>query len=178
VHQKTLADRLAERLRELSEKRGFRNALAKRMGVYPSAITPYVAGDRAMSLEMLEAISELSQIPLAELVAAPTSTIKELTADEAFVLRALRRWPRTVTQALVGFLTFFADEEPVAGQTRNMHELWRRMSPRDQDAVYGYALMRREGSLPPELEQALFADLSAASKVAVESQQRKTRRGK
>lgn len=157
----TLSERLAAQLREFSERRGFKVALARRLNFQPSAITPYVTGERPMSLEVLEAVSELASVPLAELVAAPGSSVRELNADEAALLRALRRWPLTVTRSLCAFVAFFADEEPVAAQTRNFHELWRRMDQTRRDRIFSLAQLMSEGVLTPDLLSALQERLVA-----------------
>lgn len=161
VHNQTLSERVSDSLRELAERRGFRKALAERMGFRPSGVTPYVKGERHVTLPMLEAISELSGVPVANLVVPPDSSIKQLNADEAALYRALHRWPLSVTRALCAFVAFFADEEPAAGLTRNLHELWRGLQAPDREWLYGIAVMLREGILPPDLRQGLVDSLKA-----------------
>jgi transcriptional regulator with XRE-family HTH domain len=177
VRAHTLAERLSVRLRELSEKRGFRNALAKRLRVYPSAITPYVSGEREMSMDMLEAVSELAAIPLAELVAPPGSLIKQLDADEAALLRHLRKWPKSVIRNLCQFVGFFADEDPAETQARNLHELYRGLRANDRDWLYSAAVMLREKALPPDLQQGLSEQLVAELRRA-EGDRGKTKRSR
>jgi len=137
----SLSARMTDRLIELAEQRGFKKALADRMSYSPSAITPYINGSRPVSLDMLEAISEVSAIRPAELIAPPGS-VYQVSPDEAAILRALRQWPPSVTTALSRFLAFFADEAPGGGVLRDLHELLREMSDTDRRAVYGFALMR------------------------------------
>lgn len=151
----TLNERLAARLRELSERRGFKRDLAERLDLTPSAITPYAQGERRITVDMLEAMSELSGVPLAELVAKHESAVRELNPDEAAIIRALRQWPLSVRQSLGSLLTFFADEPAPAGQTRNAHELWRQMRIQDREWVYGLMRMVVEGALPPDLREGL-----------------------
>lgn len=158
--RESLAWRVAERLRELSEQRGFRLSLAKRLKKTPPAITPYVSGERAVTLEMLEAISEIAHIPLAELVALPGSDVKELNPNEAALIRALRQWPSSVTKALLTFVAFFADEEPAATQTRNLHAYFREFDQKDRDWYYGIAVLMHEGMLPPDVREGLMDRLA------------------
>jgi transcriptional regulator with XRE-family HTH domain len=166
VATETLTERLAALLKEAGERRGFKKALAEELNVSASAITPYVNGERAVTIDMLEAIAKLTKTPIAELVVPPGDSVRQLRPDEAAVLRALRRWPVEVTQALVTFLRFFADEEPAAGQTRNMHQIWRTMRQHQRDQVYGFAAHVAAGSLPPEIVEKLFDQLSTDSKAA------------
>jgi transcriptional regulator with XRE-family HTH domain len=166
VATESLTERLAALLREAGERRGFKKALADELHVSQSAITPYVNGERAVTLDMLEAIAKLTNTPIAELVAPPGDTVRQLRPDEAEVLRALRKWPVEVSHALLSFVRFFADEEPAAGQTRNLHQIWRTMRQHQRDQLYGFAAHLAAGSLPPETVETLFAQLSAESKAA------------
>lgn len=132
----------------------------------PSAITPYVQGHREPSLTMLEAVSELTQVPIAELVTPPEAVLKQLNPDEAALLRWLRSWPLDVTRSLVQFVAFFADEPPAARQTRNLHELWRGLGHADREWLYGVAVMLREKTLAPDLQAALLQRLEIEAKHA------------
>lgn len=143
----TLEERVTQRFKALAEGRGFRTALARRLGKTPSAITPYVNGSTPVSLEVLEAVSELAQVPVAELVSSEASEWKELAPHEASLLRALRKWPETVSRALLAFVTYFADEPVGAGQTRAMNELWRHLSQPDRDVLESYAMLLRRKAL-------------------------------
>jgi transcriptional regulator with XRE-family HTH domain len=128
---------------ELAEDRGFKKALADRMAYGASAITPYINGSRPVSLDMLEAISEISGKPPAELIAPPGS-IHQCSPDEAALLRALRTWPPSVTTSLLRFLAFFADEPPGAGVLRNLHEIARELSEPQRQRVYTYARQEKD----------------------------------
>lgn len=136
-------------------------ALAKRLRVKPSAISKVLNTEgRTISLELLIEAAELAQVPLAELVAAENSAVKELDPEEAALLRHLRKWPRHVRRSLLDFLAFFADEEPAVTQTRNLHALWRQIGkPSDRDWIYGVVQMVVEGILPPDLREGLVGQL-------------------
>lgn len=173
----TLAERTTRRLREFAEAqpRGFKIALARRLGVSAAAITPYVGQEaRQMPLEMLEALSELVSVPVGELIAKEGSTYRELNADEAALLRALRRWPPNVTRSLCAFVAFFADEEPAAAQTRALHELWRQTDdPMRRNKIFAVALWIAEGLLTPDL-QAIFDSQTIAEAKAGTTGRKKT----
>lgn len=156
--RETLSERVSRRVVDLARRRGFKTALAKRLGYGASGVSPYVSGQRVPSLDMLEAISEVGQVPLAELVAEPGS-LYQLDPDEATLIRWLREWPKSVTHALLAFVAFFADEPPAVRQTRNLHELWRRLPSAKQEWLYGVALFLREGSLGPDQLAALVQQL-------------------
>lgn len=172
-------DRVRARLRELFEQKRFKqNRVAERLAIQPSAVTRYVNGPTPITVAFLEAVSEESAIPIGELV-APVESWKQVSADEAAILRGLRKWPTSVTTSLVRFLAFFVDEAPSAGMLRNLHELLRELPEPARRAVYGFALMRKEGAIPPELEAELFAQLSSAAQAALEpSGQTRRRRTK
>lgn len=160
VMRETLAERVSRRVRELAERRGFKTALARRLRLSAPAITPYVSGERDVSLDMLEAVAELASVPVAELV-APPGTIHQLNPDEAALIRWLRRWPLSVTRALCAFLAFFADEPSEIAQTRNLHELWRRMPAKKREWFYSVGLLLQEGTLAPDLQARLLRQLEA-----------------
>jgi transcriptional regulator with XRE-family HTH domain len=150
-----LSARVSARLRELSDRRGFRSALAGRLKLSPAAISPYVSGEREVTLDMLEAMAELSQVPVAELVAPPGSLVKQLDAHEATLLRYVRKWPSSVVQALLGFLAYVADEPAVETQARNLCEYWRHLPQGDRDWLYGLVVGLREDRVPQDLREGL-----------------------
>lgn len=176
MRPENLTDRVRAALRDLHQARRFSQVkLADRLKVDPSSVSHTLnKPDRPITLDFLEAASQLAGVRVAELVAEPGSVVKELNPDEAALLRALRNWPLTVTRSLVAFVAFFADEEPAATQTRNLHELWRHLNQRQREAVYGFAVMQREGSLPPEITAKLYERLSDESKAAVGTPKRRT----
>jgi transcriptional regulator with XRE-family HTH domain len=170
-----------QRIRALVESKRFRQAaLADSLGMTQGNISKLLSNnDRPITIEVLAAVSELANIPMAELVAPPGSGIYELSGEHAIVIRALRQWPASVSRALCLFLAYFADEEPAAGQSRRMHELWRQMPASDRAAVFGFALSRSQGALPPDLEAEFFDRLSAESRASVgKPQPKRTRRAK
>lgn len=159
--RESLSQRVSRRLADMAAaRRGFKKALAERLNFGPSWVSPYVQGDRAVTLDILEAMSELSGVPVAELV-APPDTVYQLDADEARLVRALRRWPKSVQHALGAFVGFFADESASETQTRNLHEYWRRMPARDREWFYGIAVLLREGTLSPDVRAGLARRLEA-----------------
>jgi transcriptional regulator with XRE-family HTH domain len=168
ARRKTLEERVSERFKELAEKRGFATALAKRLGKTPSAITPYINGSTPVSIEVLEAVSELAQIPVAELVASEESSWRELDSQEAAIVRALRHWPDTVRDAFVAFVQYFADEPPAAGQTRNVHEHWRHLSQAERDEIEPLMLLLRRRVLQPEQLKQIHRRLTAAAEAVPE----------
>jgi transcriptional regulator with XRE-family HTH domain len=157
----TLSERVKARIVELYRQRKFTQAtLAKALSVDPSAAHGYVSGDTRISLDVLEAVCEVSGVPVAELVAPVGSQIKQLNGDEAAVIRALRQWPLSVTRSLGAFLAFFADEPFEDAQARSHHELWRGLNMRERDWLHGIAVMLREQTLGPDLREALVDRLS------------------
>lgn len=172
----TLTQRVRDRLRALADDGRFsQHQVAELLDMSQSNVSKTINLDsRPLTLEFLEAVSECAKTPIGELV-AETGMLFELDAYEAMIIRALRAWPLTVRRALVDFLRFFADEEPVAGQTRKMHELYRHLDHRARLAVYGFAVQKSEGAIPPEIEAALFEELSSESKAAMEKPKKRRR---
>ncbi len=161
LHGVTTTDRVRRRLRELSDTKAFKQTkVAARLDIDQGAVNRYINGATPITVSFLEAVSEETSIPLAELV-APPGTIHQLNADEAALLRWLRRWPLSVTRALCGFLAFFADEPPQLLQTRNLHELWRHLPAKRREWLYGVAVLLKEGTLAPDLQARLMAQLQA-----------------
>ncbi len=162
-------DRVRRRLRELSTQRRFKQTkIGQRLGIDQSSVNRYVNGTTPITVSFLEAVAEETSIPLGELV-APPGTMYQLNADEAALIRWLRKWPTSVTQKLCALIQFFAEEPPGHPLLREIDELLRGMPERDRRAIYGFALMRKEGAVPPELTASLFQQLSDESKAAVET---------
>jgi transcriptional regulator with XRE-family HTH domain len=156
-------------MRAMAESKRLRQAaLAEALDTTQSNVSKLLHNeDRPITLDVIEAVAALTQTPVAELVAPHGAGIYELSGDHGQIIRALRQWPASVSHALCAFLVFFADEAPVAGQSRKMHELWRQMPATDRAVVYGFALSRSQGVLPPELVAEFFDQLSAESRAAV-----------
>lgn len=151
--------RVRQRIREMAAARQFKQTLvAKRLGVDQGSVNRYVHGPTPLTLAFLDAVSLESGVPLGEIV-SPPGAFKEVDADEAALLRHLRRWPKSVLRSLVAFVGFFADESPVEQQTRNMHELWRRMGRKERERLYAAALLMKEGRLPPDQVESLVRHL-------------------
>lgn len=160
MSRETLADRVKRRIQALyAERRFTQTQLGDRVGLGSSGINPYIRGDRDINLYVLEAISELTQIPIAELVAPDGETIKQLAPDEAALLRFFRMWPASVRQSLIGFLEFFANESAPDAQTRNMSELWRRSTPKERDVLHSIALLQRERAIGADILAGVLTDL-------------------
>lgn len=154
-----LADRAAAALRRLTAQYGMRVRLAKELNVVPSAITPYVEGDREVTLRMLQAVSKLTGERVSEMLAPPNSSLKELDPEEAAILRWLRSWPRDVTRNLAAFLMFFADEPPALQRDRSFHDLYRNLGDKDRELIYSIALQAREQNVSPDMRAALVRRL-------------------
>jgi transcriptional regulator with XRE-family HTH domain len=164
----TLTDRVRTALLALSRAKKFNQSkVAAELGINPSAISKMLNDDsRGMTLRFVEVVARAAGVPLAELVADPGSAIKELNATEAALLRALRRWPDTVTRALCAFVVFFADEPPAALQARNLHEHWRHLHQPDRDVLEAYALLLRRKALGPEQRARLLDQVSEDAEAA------------
>ena len=160
----TLSERVTMRLQEMAHQRGFGKRLAARLRVSQGAISPYVAGTREVSLDMLEAMSEETGVPLAELVAPPDAVLKQLDAEEAALLRAVRNWPKDVMWNLLRFVLFFENADPVSAQSRNMHEVFRRLKPQERDWIYGLAVGLREGALQPDIQEGLAVHVAGEAR--------------
>ena len=159
----SLSERVKARVVALYRERRFTQvALAKALSVDPSAANGYVSGDTRISLDVLEAVAEVSGVPIAELVAPDGSLLRQLNPTEAQLFRALRQWPGSVTEALALFLAFFADEPAIDRQTRNVHEMWRQIrTPADRNFLEGAMQMLNDGRLAPDLKEALSRQLEA-----------------
>jgi transcriptional regulator with XRE-family HTH domain len=170
VNQKavTATDRVRQYLRALSDDRRFKQTkIAARLQIDQAAVNRYIHGSTPITVSFLEAVSQETGIPIAELVAQPGTTY-QLNADEALIVRALRKWPASVGHALRVFLEPFADEEPALQQQRNLHELLRRMSRKQRDWLYAVALLLREGTLAPDLQARLLTQLEADQQAFVD----------
>lgn len=178
VDRRSASERVRDRLKALAAEKphGFKKLVAEELGVANATVTPWFDGSREPSLDQLERICQMTEMRLAELVSADGSSLYELNAEEAVIIRALRGWPATVRRALLAFLLFFVNEDAVAGQSRRMQELWRHLDARARQAVYGFAVQKSEGMIPPEIEARLFAELSDEAKAAVGKRTTKRRR--
>ena len=154
-------ERTRKTLQRLAREKTLRQSrLAARLGVAASAVNRSIHGPTPITVTFLEAVEADTGIPLAEIVAPPGTTY-QLDADEAALIRAFRKWPKSVVHALLAFLAPFVDEGPTETRTRNLHEYWRRMPARDQEWIYGIVVMLREGMLPPDVRAGLVRHLEA-----------------
>ncbi len=164
VSAPTLTDRVRLRLQELGRAKKFKQKdVADAMGFKsPSAVTKVLTGDsRSITLKFVEVCAREAGIPLAELVSDPGSTVRELNPTEAKLLRALRQWPESVTDALSVFVGFFADEPPAAAQLRNIHEHARSLNLHDRGVLEAFARLLRERIVTPEAQALLLERLTA-----------------
>ena len=153
-------ERTRARLQELVRaKRLKQTRLVERLGMGASSVNKYIQGTTPITVAFLEAVEEVAQVPIAELV-APAGTVHQLNADEAALIRWLRGWPLSVTRALCAFLAPFADEAPQLKQTRNLHELWRRMPAKKREWYYSVGLLLMEGTLAADLQARLLQRLT------------------
>jgi transcriptional regulator with XRE-family HTH domain len=157
-------DRVRQRLQGLvREKKLPQSIVAGKLGIARSAVNRYVHGPTPITIDFLEVAEEVSGVPLGEL-ASPQESWKQVNPDEAALLRALRRWPITVTRALGAFVAFFADEPAQVRQTRNFHELWRHLPQKKRDELYAIGVLLSGGTLAPDLLARLMAQLEAEQK--------------
>jgi transcriptional regulator with XRE-family HTH domain len=157
----TTTEHARERVKALQDARRFRQkAVAKRLNMSASNVSRTINDEsRDFTLAFLDAVAHEARVPLVELVVPPDSMVRQLNADEARLLRAMQGWPASVTRSLLQFVAFFADEPPVAQQTRNVHEYWRGMDQIDRDWIYGLLVMLREGKMPQDLRTGLLDHL-------------------
>jgi transcriptional regulator with XRE-family HTH domain len=168
---------LTERVRlELArlhrEKRFSQRRIADTLNVDAALVSRTIhTSERPITLRFLEAVSAAAGIAVTELVAEPGSTLCALTREEYALLRALRRWPASVTKLISEFVAFFADEPASAGQTRNLHQLWREMNQHQRDRVYAVAQLEIEGLLQPDTLSSLERQMSAMARFLPPEQQ-------
>ena len=156
----SIQERVRARLREVFKERSLKQVrVAERLGMNSSAVTRYLHGPTAITLEFLEAVAEESRIPLGELLSS-RGELHQLDAYESALIRALRQWPKSVTQAILGFVSYFADESPVQRQEKNLHEMYRKMPDGDREWLYSVALLLSEQTLPPDLRAGLVSRLT------------------
>jgi len=174
----TSAERAKVAVRLLYQQKRFTlKDAAARLGVSDSSLWHYVQGDRPLTLDALDAISGASGVPLVELIADPDAAIKQLDADEAALLRAVRAWPKDVLRHLLRFVWHFDDPEPTVKQSRDMHSLFRELSESQRSWIYGLAVGLREGALPPDIQAGLTARVQGEA-AALRAAERKKRRRK
>jgi transcriptional regulator with XRE-family HTH domain len=162
------------RVLALYQARRFKQVqLAERLGIGPSAVNPYISGDREISLELLEAVCDLTHERVAEIVAPASDEIRQLSPDEAALLRHVRAWPLSVRRALLSFVEYFADEAPTVGQTRNLHELWRRSDEQQRGRIFALAALEVEKGLSPDTREALARQLLGEADAAIGRQKKR-----
>lgn len=151
----TVTQRIAQNLKaHLKHRKLKQNEVARRAGHTPPWLNGILLGRRNLRVQDLDILAAAADIPAAELIAEP-GTLKQLSADEATLIRWFRRWPTTVQRALLAFLSFWADEAPAERLSRQLHELIRHMGEAERTVMLGYALERAGRVWPKTLERAL-----------------------
>jgi transcriptional regulator with XRE-family HTH domain len=97
----TLTDRVRARLRALIDAKRIRQIdIAAAMGVSQGAVSAMMKGDHGFRLDYLEAIATLMEVPVAELIIAPDSTLMEVHKDERYLVLTLRDVTPELRQAV------------------------------------------------------------------------------
>lgn len=150
-----LATARATLRRWVDEGRYTQRQLARAVDNAESNISAMLKGKRRLALHVVEAAARLAGRPIAEAFAVPGDELRAVSPAEAELLRYVREWPLSVRSALLDFLRHWADEPPQARSLRRTHTLLRDMSDDQRRLVEAYALMLREGGLPPDIRAAL-----------------------
>lgn len=122
---------------------------------FSSNMSEIINGKRPMTFDVIEAAAELLQVDAAELMADPQNLVKVLNPREAELLRYMRDWPKSTTDAFLTFLRFFADASRADQQTRKDVEHLRSLEKPDRDLASAYLLMLSEGGLSRDVRIAL-----------------------
>jgi hypothetical protein len=130
----------------------------------PQRLRAIINGPTPLTLVFLEAVADETCVPLAELVAG-AEKLHELDAYESALIRALRLWPKSVTQAILSFVAFFADESPVERQAKNLHEMYRKMDDGDREFLSSLAVLLREKAVPPDLRAGISNQLKGETRL-------------
>lgn len=174
---RTSADRakIAVRLLYHQKKLILRDA-ATRLGVSTTSMWHYVQGERPLTLDALDAISGACGVPLVELLADPDAVIKQLDAEEAALLRAVRDWPKDVLRHLLRFVWHFDQPAPTAKLSRDMHTIFRELTEAQRSWIYGLSVGLREGVLPPDIQEGLAATVQGEAAALRAAKRKKDRR--
>jgi transcriptional regulator with XRE-family HTH domain len=148
--------RATEALRSLKHRGKIKLAdVAKAANIPQSSMSRIYAGRQPVTLQMLDAIEQITGESAVEFLIDPNVEMKAVNPPEAQMLRYFRSWPAPTREAFLTFASFFADEDPVTHDERRAHEQIRRLSDAKKRLVYGYLTFLTEGDLPRDVRIAL-----------------------
>jgi transcriptional regulator with XRE-family HTH domain len=148
--------RATEALRALKHRGKITLAeVAKAAGIPQSSMSRIYAGRQPVTLQMLDAIEQITGESAVEFLIDPSVEMKAVSPPEAQMLRYFRSWPKPTRDALLTFASLFADEEPATHDERRAREQIRRLSDAKKRLVYGYLTFLTEGDLPRDVRVAL-----------------------
>ena len=151
-----VATRIAENIRAAMKLYRLRqNQVAKAAGHHPPWLSAVLAGRRHVQIRDLDRLATALGIPVAELIAPRGSDLKQLSADEAALLRAARSWPPSVRLALLRFVGYWTNEAPIDPQSRRMAQMWRDLGQKDRDWLHWLAQELLEKNVAPDLRAAI-----------------------
>jgi transcriptional regulator with XRE-family HTH domain len=154
--KETLQERATRRIYELWERRRLSQAqLVEATGKHASTIHRIIHGHQPVTLDLLDAVADLVQIPAAELLADEGTQVRVLPPDEAEMLSYFRTWPKATREALLIFSRFFAASPPLDAQLRAALEYLRGMGKGERDRAVAYLLLLHEGGLSRDVRIAL-----------------------
>jgi len=152
----TLQDTAYRAVYALWERRAFtQHHLAKLTRRPQSVINRIIHGKQPVTLDIIEAVSELSQTSPAEMFARPDEQVRVLRPDEAEMLSYFRTWPTSTRDAFLIFARFFAQEPPLEQEIRQSVEYLRAMPRNERMRAHAYLMLLNEGGLSPDLQVAL-----------------------
>ena len=159
---RSLQDVALAAIQSLRDRKQFRQVdLAKRLNTAPAAVSETLSGKRRVTLRFMEGVADLAGVHPGELLSDPhRDQIKIVNPQEMQLLRYFRSWPASTRDALLSFVSFFADEDPATHDQRRAHEQIRRLPEGKQRVVYAYLTFLTEGffpggDLPPDLRTGL-----------------------
>lgn len=159
IMPKPLSQRATDALHDLWTRRVIQqNDLAAKTGRPGSVINRIIHGRQPVTLDILEAVGELSGLDPMELLAGVGSEIKALNPLEAELLRYARTWPKPIQMALLTFLRHFAGESALESQARIAISYLRAMGATERHRAMAYLLLLSEGQLPDDIRAKLEAD--------------------
>lgn len=152
----TLSERATKAVYDRWHRRDFKQTdLAARLRRPGSVVNRIIHGSQPVTLDVLEAVGELTGVDPMELLADPATLVHALNPMEAELLRYARGIPRSTLDNLLGFLRFFAGEDALTQQLRQATEYLRAMGKSERDRAMAYLLLMHEGGLPRDVRIAL-----------------------
>ena len=166
-----VALRIAENIRAALKLYKLRqNRVAKDAGHHPPWLSSVLAGRRHVQIRDLDRLAAALGIPVAELIAPRGSDLKQLSPDEAALLRHVRSWPVSVRAALLRFVVYWTNEAPIDPQSRRMVQMWRDLGQRDRDWLHWVAQELLEKNVAPDLRAAIADSLTREANTSGRSQ--------